>query len=340
MPVVSKLPIVLAAALAVLALAPAGRAQTQRLPELSQIEPLPSPQNYFPTQDATGFDPYASGQPVAPGQDYFDFDSWMAARSGPTAERGDWFWQLAPDGIIYQAYLANPKESRMGTQIFDLKDDGTVWDSTLGGHIGLIRYGTCDGPWPQGWQLDMEGSVQVRLDPEMSLDVRSMDFRAGAPLTYGYGRHRFKFGYYHLCSHLADEFVLANPGFTRLNFVRDALILGYAIYATDNLRLYAEAGWAFVTDVSEPWEVQFGLDWAPARPTGIRGAPFFAVNAHLREELDFSGNVAAQAGWAWRGERTSHLLRVGLHYYNGASDQFSFYRNFEHQIGAGLWYDF
>jgi hypothetical protein len=82
------------------------------------------------------------------------------------------------------------------------------------------------------------------------------------------------------------------------------------------------------------------LDWAPAKPTGIRGAPFFALNAHVREELDFSGNFSAQAGWAWRGDRTSHLLRLGVHYYNGYSSQYSFFRNVEQQIGGGLWYDF
>ena len=118
------------------------------------------------------------------------------------------------------------------------------------------------------------------------------------------------------------------------------LSLGYAYYVTENLRVYTEVGWAFHADVSEEWELQFGLDYSPARPTGLRGAPFFAVHGHLREELNYSGNFVLQAGWAWRGDRSSHLLRTGLHYYNGLSDQFSFYRNFEQQIGAGLWYDF
>ena len=77
----------------------------------------------------------------------------------------------------------------------------------------------------------------------------------------------------------------------------------------------------------------------PPRPTGCRGAPFFAVHGHLREELNYSGNFVLQTGWAWRGT-TSHLLRAGFHYYNGLSDQYSFYRNFEQQIGGGLWYDF
>ncbi|HEX5102664.1 MAG TPA: DUF1207 domain-containing protein, partial [Pirellulaceae bacterium] len=300
-------------------------AQYERLPELSQIEPLPP----------------AEGEMIAPGQSYFDYDAWTAAGAGPTNATGDWEWQILPEGIIYQAYLANPKESRLGTQVFEQTGDGQfLWDSTLGGHVGLLRYGTCDGIWPQGWQFDVEGNTNVRLNPDNERDLDAADFRIGAPITYGYARHRLKFGYYHLSSHIGDEFLIRNPGFTRLNFVRETLILGYAYFATDNLRLYAEAGWAFITDVCEPWELQFGFDYAPSRPTGIRGAPFVAFNTHLREELDFSGNFVVQAGWAWRGDRSTHLFRIGLHYYNGASNLFEFYNTFEQQIGGGVWYDF
>ena len=33
-----------------------------------------------------------------------------------------------------------------------------------------------------------------------------------------------------------------------------------------------------------------GADWAPACNTGLRGAPFVALNGDLREEVDFGGN--------------------------------------------------
>jgi hypothetical protein len=298
---------------------------------ISQLSAQVVPLEPLPPASAT----IEEGPPL----EYFDFDDWLY-RAGPFAARDDWSWQVLPDGIMYQAYLANPKESRIGTQIFNEKDDQALWDSTLGGRVGLLRFGTTDPAWPQGWQLDAEGSAQVRLDPDQNLDLRSVDYRAGGMLTYGYGRNRIKFGYYHLCSHLGDELLLAHPTFPRLNFTRDALTLGYAYFVTDDLRLYAEVGWAFHEEISRPWEFQFGLDYVPARPTGIRGAPFFAINGHLRQELNYSGNVALQAGWAWRGDRSSHLLRTGLHYYNGMTDQYSFFRDFEQQIGLGLWYDY
>jgi hypothetical protein len=302
------------------------------LPPMSELEPLPAGAASGP----------AGGQfvPSGPPLDYFDLDAWMAANAGPTVPRDDWSWQILPDGIIYKAYLANPKESRMGTTTLWEADEGQWWDSTLGGRFGLLRYGTCDNAWPQGWQLDIEGSAFVRLDPEQDLDLQATDYRIGVPLTYGYGRHRMKLGYYHLCAHIGDELIEADPTLAHVNFVRDVITLGYAYYVTDNLRLYGEVGYAPYCDVSKEWEIQFGVDYAPAYPTGLRGAPFFAFNGHLREELNHSGNLALQAGWAWRGDKSSHLLRTGLHYYNGLSDQYSFYQSFEHQIGIGLWYDY
>ncbi len=308
-------------------------AQIDGPPPLSTIEPL-GKLHGGNAQDFATF-----GEQAAPG-DYFDLDAFVAASCGPTAPCEDWTWQLLPSGIIYKGYLADPKESRLGTQVFSESGDRTLWDANLGGHVGLIRLGTVEAAWPQGWQLDLEGSGQVRLDPDDERDLQAADFRVGLPLTFGYGRQRLKFGYYHLSSHTGDEFLVKNPGFTRVNFVRDALILGYAYYWTDNLRLYGETGYAFYSDQSLEWEFRFGVEYAPARPTGLRGAPFFAIHGHLREELDFSGNFVVQAGWAWRGDRTSHLVRTGLHYYNGMSNQYSFFDEFEHQIGAGLWYDY
>jgi hypothetical protein len=287
---------------------------------------------------------------AAPDIRYIDLDELLGdqrdANLHPSKILGDdaWTFQTLPSGLIYKSYLAGVKESRLSAHvIYDrsaLDRNDALWDATLGSRVGLFRYGTRDSLMPQGFQIDVEGSAQVRLDLPEGVDVRSVDFRGGLPITFGFGRHQTKFAYYHISSHLADEFVLKNPGFRRLNFVRDVLVLGHAYYLTDDVRIYAEAGWAFYSDVSEPWEFQFGLDYAPLMPTGPRGAPFFAINGHLREELNFSGTLTVQAGWAWRADQHGHLLRIGLHYLNGGSNQFEFFDFHEQQIGCGVWYDF
>ncbi|MFI4873947.1 MAG: DUF1207 domain-containing protein [Blastopirellula sp. JB062] len=260
-------------------------------------------------------------------------------------------WQVLPTGHIYKAHLASVKESRMAVKIVDLTTDldgastgsSTILDGTLGGRFGVFRYGNHDPYLPQGIQWDVEAAAHVRLDIPEDVDVRSTDYRAGNQLTWSYTEapnHRTRFGYYHLSSHLGDEFLLKNPTYDRLNYSRDVLILGHSVYLNEKMRVYGQIGWAFYTTISKPWELEFGFEWAPTRATGPWGEPFFAINGHLREDVNWGGNLTVQTGWAWVGDDSGHILRTGLQYYNGASSQFSFYDDWEQQIGFGIWYDY
>ncbi len=251
-----------------------------------------------------------------------------------------WTWQILPDGVLYPSYLAGGREPRFASQWVYERDYGWLWDVALGGRAGILRFGTDDDVYPQGWQLGIEGAAFPRLDLEHGRELMSADFRFGIPLTFRSGRWEGKFSYYHLSSHLGDEYMVRHQTLDRINFVRDALVLGAAFRIRPELRLYTEAGWAFYTDGgSQPWEFQFGIDYISLEPTDILGAPFFAINGRLREEVDFGGNMTVQTGWHWRG-RSGHLLRLGMQYFNGKSDQYQFFTQHEEQIGVGLWYDY
>jgi hypothetical protein len=255
--------------------------------------------------------------------------------------REAWRLHVLPDGLIYRSYLAGVKEPRLSSVWFHDKNQGWLHDATLGGRVGLLRYGNSRSDWPEGWQWDVEGAAFPRVDPEEEWDLNAADFRAGTALTYGEGPYQTKFAYYHLSSHIGDEFLIKNPTFQRINYVRDAFVWSHSYYWTSDLRLYFELEYAFNTDGgAEPLAFQFGADFSPAYPTGLRGAPFAAVNAYLREDFDFGGNFVAQAGWQWRGGCTNKLLRIGLHYYTGVSSQWEFFDRYEEQIGAGVWYDY
>jgi hypothetical protein len=252
----------------------------------------------------------------------------------------DWCWQFAPNGLLYPAYLAGTKESRMGTQAVYVRGYGWEWDTTLGGRFGLFRYGTDDPIHPEGWQLDIEGAAFPRLDLMLQRELRSTDFRAGVPLTYRKGLWESKLAYYHLCSHAGDQFMLDFPEVGRVPYMRDAMVVGLAVRPAVNFRLYSEFGWAFsATGGSKPCEFQFGVEYSSQQPTGLRGAPFAAINAHLRQENNFGGNVTFETGWQWRGQNT-HLVRAGLVVTDGMGEQYQVYNHYESQIGFGLWYDF
>ena len=60
---------------------------------------------------------------------------------------------------MYKSYLAGNREPRFGAQFVNERSGGGVWDSTLGARVGLLRFGTDNDFWPQGWQLDVEGAA-------------------------------------------------------------------------------------------------------------------------------------------------------------------------------------
>jgi hypothetical protein len=139
---------------------------------------------------------------------------------------------------------------------------------------------------------------------------------------------------------LGDELIVRTPGATRDNYVRDAMVFGVSYNPTPDWRLYGEAGYAFFTaGGAEPWEFQFGVEYAEAGPTDIYGTPFFATNGHLREELDFGGDYALQVGWLWRGASGS-TFRTGFQFLTGHSNIYQFYDESEEQYGWAIWYDF
>ena len=248
--------------------------------------------------------------------------------------------QVLPPGLMYTSYLAGVREPRFASQWVSEATQGAFWDIALGGRVAVLRWGTADPLNPQGCEIQMEGAGFPRLARDYEMELIACDYRFGIPVAFARGPHRYKIGYYHLCSHLGDEWMLRHSEIDRINYVRDSMVVGYSYYATPDLRLYTEAACAFGTDGgAEPWEFQFGIDYSPAQPTGLRPVPFMAVNGHLREEVDFGGNVTAQVGWQWRGV-TGNLLRMGLQCFVGKSEQFEFWNQYESKLGFGMWYDF
>ena len=257
---------------------------------------------------------------------------------GPGCDR--FTWQVLPDGLMYRSYLAGEREPRISSEFVHDQNMGGLWNVAVGGRAGILRYGSQDALSPEGYQVDIEAAAFPRILLDYERDLAAVDFRFGVPLTMRFGPWETKFECYHLSSHLGNQYMLANPDVSRINFSRDALLLGLAYRPIPDVRIYGEVGWAFYTwGETEPWEFQFGIEFSPAWPSGLQGAPFAAINAHLRQEVDFGGVLTVQAGWQWRGS-SGHLFRLGLEYLNGKSEQYQFSDKFEQQLGGGIWYDF
>ena len=250
-------------------------------------------------------------------------------------------FQVLPKGLLYRSYIAGEKEPRFNSVWLNETGRGLVWEAQLGGRIGLLRYGNFDEDHPKAWQLDMEGGAQARVDPLNKSDLEAVDFRFGILSTWRFGRNAFKAGYYHLSSHAGDEYLLRNPGFLRVNYVRDSAILGITHDLTDDMQIYGEIGYAAGHEGgAKPLELQYGYQYTPLRAFGLKGAPYFGINGHTREDFHWITSVNTVAGWQWRGEETNHLFRVGLQYYTGPALQWEFAGRNETLCGAGMWFDY
>jgi hypothetical protein len=263
--------------------------------------------------------------------------------NAPAPWGSDFGWQVLPQGLMYKSYIAGEKEPRMEfVQLRDTRSKRRVWDAVLGGRIGLLRYGSFGSINPQGFQLDIEGAVFARVLPdELSAMLEGSDYRAGLIGTNKFNGTALKYGYYHISSHIGDEFLLANPTFNRINYVRDSVIAGVTQDLKYSTQVYGEIAYAMGAEGgAKPLEFQFGTQYLPVAKSSLRGAPYVAANYHIREDFGFQGGFNTVAGWGWQGLQTRQRLRIGMQYYNGPSLQYQFLNRVENLYGGGIWLDY
>ncbi len=189
--------------------------------------------------------------------------------------------------------------------------------------------------------MDLEGAAFTRIDVGTGTEVDSFDFRGGFLLTRHRGLTGFKLGFYHISSHIGDEFLQRNPNFERRDYVRESLIAGVIRNLTDDVMIYGEVGYVISRQGgAKPWEFQFGAEYNPPYTNGWRGMPFAAVNGHLRQDFQFGGSINIVGGWQWRGIESGHALRYGVQYFNGTALQYEFFDKHEEWLGTGMWLDF
>ncbi len=266
-------------------------------------------------------------------------------RELPIDSDSTWSWQWMPNGELYRSYFASNREARLGIHfVHEDKLNNNYWDPILGGKIALLRYGNKSKLYPEGFQVDVEGAALARLTLNYVRDLYGTDYRFAVPLTWRKGSFEAKLGYYHISSHMGDEWIVNHYKATgevfRRNYVRDCVMVGMAWRPDANWRFYLGGDYAFnVCDGAEPWQVELGAEFSPIVLPGFRGSPFAALHFNWNEENDWDTYAAFQAGWQWK-TVYQQTLRTGLYTMAGHADQYQFYNRREKQIGFGVWYDF
>ncbi len=265
-------------------------------------------------------------------------------RALPTSKEA-WTWQVLPGGTLFRAYFASNREGRMGIHFVNEDTIGLAyWDPTLGGRINLVRYGTTSRLYPEGFQIDVECGAMARLTLKGDRDLHGTDYRFGVPITFRKNEWECKIGYYHISSHMGDEWIVKNYAVTgevyRINYVRDCIMWGIGYRPDANWRFYVGGDYVFnCDDGAKPWQFEAGAEYSPMMLPNHQGSPFLALHFRWSEDTDFETYSALEAGWQWK-TIYQQTMRTGLYAMAGYADQYQFYNRWEKQIGLGFWYDF
>ncbi|MEZ6132322.1 MAG: DUF1207 domain-containing protein [Planctomycetaceae bacterium] len=312
--------------------------QTSEIDDPLASPPLPSPAEATASFEYPALEEQFTATPDFPNEQP-DFASRVIGSCEPCCSPTH---EVMPVGLLYRSYIAAPHEPRMSsTLLYDTSAHESRWDSTLGGRIGLYRRNNPDNMNLDAWQIDVEGAVMVRLDPGEQMDLESSDYRFGLLWTGRRDNISYKAGYFHISSHVGDEYQIKNPLFQRINFVRESLIVGTAIQMTPEVRTYIEAAYAVAYHGgAKPFQVQYGAEYVrvPCRP-GSK-TPFVAANFQHRQEVDFEAGINLMTGYQWTGPNTGRTMRIGLQYFNGPTNQYQFIGRYDNQLGFGIWVDY
>ncbi len=217
----------------------------------------------------------------------------------------------------------------------------------FGDNFGLVgrRHG-CNG-----WQVGVLGAVfaQFNLDSG-SNDLLNADYNIGIPVSWRSGLFSTRVRVYHNSSHLGDEFLLRNPGVTRVDLSFEALEAILSLDAPGGWgRVYA--GGTYLVHVSPSTLDKNGVQWgfelrgptiaAPIlRLPGLRLTPVLGSNFHTWEELDWSINTNVLAGLEWSKAGADRRFRLLLNYYYGYAPYGQFFALKIEQVGLGLYLNF
>ncbi len=259
-----------------------------------------------------------------------------------------------PTNDVFRPLLADPKQPQFfaAYQATRVRTDNTsanIGSVGFGENFGLVgRRNGCDG-----WQVGILGGVFAQFNLDVgSTDLINADYVIGFPVSWRSGLVSTRVRLYHQSSHLGDEFLLGNPGFSRVNLSFEAL---EAIVSLDTPggwgRVYAGGSYLVHREPAalDRNGVQWGLELrgptiaAPILRTqlpGLRLTPVFGADFKSFEELSWIINSNVVGGLEWSKAGGNRRFRLLLNYYHGFAPYGQFFAQKVEWFGIGLYLSF
>ena len=191
------------------------------------------------------------------------------------------------------------------------------------------------------WEFGIQAGVFSIFDlSKSSLDLVNADYRVGGLASYRKGQFSAFARFFHQSSHLGDEFLLDNPGVTRvdLSYEETDFKLSYDLYAW--LRIYGGAGVIVHRSPSDLGRgtTQWGVELVSAR-TFFNGRlrPVAYGDFQCNEMTGWAVGQSIMAGVQFENARVGdRKIQLLAEYYNGPSPDGQFYTQQASWYGVGL----
>lgn len=264
---------------------------------------------------------------------------------------GEWLPERPP---LFRPFVADPRQVcfSAGWRTNDEVISRNVGDCSFGDTASIYRwYNIGIGPLCGDLEIDIEGAVWAVFDPlNESAALVNADYYAGIPVVYSTGPFALRLRFFHISSHIGDEFLIDNPNFDRRNPSAEYLDLFASYYWTDAVRLYGGVGWIVHQDTSfktgrayseAGMELRFPF-WSFYNPCQkLFGRPFFGM--HFRANSDFNNHIDQTYVAGYEFGKTIGLcrrLRIYFEYHDGYSVEGQFACHTTDYISARISYGF
>ena len=261
--------------------------------------------------------------------------------------RGVW---LPEDPPLFRQFAADPRQPTysVGKRFNDHVLPKNTIPVSYWNTFPLYRFVNL---WGGMMQMELEGCLWAIFDPDTySAPLINADYYVSFTTTYAICKWSYRLRYFHISSHIGDEYLLNHPQFDRRNPSTETIDLFAAYDLTDEIRFYGGLGWVLNEDRSfretrflaeggaELRIPRLGFNYCQSY---ICGRPFFAF--HLRYKADFRKHIDATYALGYEFGKCSGSCkrwRAFLEYHDGYSVEGQFRKTATNYLSLRISYGY
>ncbi len=255
-------------------------------------------------------------------------------------ERATYVTGLAPlADELFAPLRADPRELQFSVRCVYPDKDVTAAEVAIGHYYGIYRWGLPNGIGLM--QVNIGGGIFPRFNFSYNKDLQVIDFYGSIPLDVRIGKWSGRFMFYHVSSHLGDDYIRSS-GQTVSNNSWNSLRSLVSYDVNDALRLYG--GYTYhlvVLPAEQKREVfQSGFELTSKMKNNNHSQAFLAADAQWWERTQWKPTLNVQIGIkTGRNTRIVRGISYFLEFTKGPEYYGQFFEREENRIGLGLKFD-